>query len=199
MAISTKTRIFNMALHELGISAPVVNSEQQDDTRAVILNNYYEAAKDEVLKSYDWNFAEKYRVLTPSDEEILNPKYIYAYDYPNDCLNARDVYNRKNDILTKEFKVSATEKGTKIILCNIPAAVLRYTRRVDNETLFDTEFSTAVAMYLAGLTGNALTGSQQKADDALKKYWDKIRLAHITNVSEGQEIDDDDTTYLDAR
>ena len=199
MAISTKTRIFNMALHELGISSPIVNSEQQNDTRAVILNNYYEAAKDEVLKAYDWNFAEKYRVLTPVEEEILHPKYMYAYDYPNDCLNARSLYSQCGDTLTKEFKISASEKGSKIILANISPAVLRYTRRVDNETLFDSEFSTALAMYLAGLTGQALTGSQQKAVDALKKYWDKMRLAHIINVSEGQEIDDNDKTYLDER
>ena len=39
MAIS-KTRIFNMALNELGISAPIANADAQDDTRAIILNNH---------------------------------------------------------------------------------------------------------------------------------------------------------------
>lgn len=188
-----------MALHELGITAPIVNSEQQDDTRAIILNNYYEDARDEVLKAFDWNFAEKYRQITPIPIESPFPKYSYVYDYPNDCLNARALYDADFAGLSKEFKVSADESGKKIILANVYPAVLRYTRRISNEIFFDPEYSMALALYLAGLTGQGLTGSQQKADDAIKKYWDKIRLARITNASEGQEVDDDDKTYLDER
>lgn len=196
---STKTRIFNMALHELGITAPIVNSEQQDDTRAIVLNNYYEDARDEVLKAFDWNFAEKYREITPLPQKSLHPKYLYVYDYPNDCINARSIYDADFAGLSKEFKVSSDENGKKVILTNVYPAVLRYTRRVTNETFFDSEFSMSLALYLASLTGQGLTGSQQKANDALNKYWDKIRLAHVTNVSEGQEVDDDDKTFLDER
>lgn len=198
MTIS-KTRIFNMALNELGVSAPISNADAQDDTRAIILRNFYETARDEVLKGFDWNFAEKYRILTPTTDECLDPRYKYVYDCPNDCINAREVFQHGGDGTKKKFKPSSNALGQKILLTNISPVVLRYTRRVEQENFFDPEFAAALALYLAGITGKAITGSQQKADGALKKYWDKVRLGHISNASEGQEADEDKSTYLDVR
>lgn len=198
MAI-TKTTIFNMALHELGVSAPIVNIDGQEDSRAVILNTYFEIARDEVLKSFDWNFAEKYRVLTPRKDECLDPKFQYVYDFPNDCLAARDVYIYQGDGKRKKFKLSANEEGQKVILCQHEKIVLRYTRIVEKENDFDTEFATSLALYLAGLAGNSITGSEQKTLNALRKYNERVKLGQIANASEGQEVDEDDTTYLDAR
>ena len=198
MAIS-KTKIFNMALNELGVSAPIANADAQDDTRAIILRNFFETSRDEVLKAFDWNFAEKYRVLTPTSDECLDPRYQYVYDYPNDCLNAREVFAQGGNGDRLKFKPSSNTSGRKVILATISPIVLRYTRRIDNETFFDSEFAAALALYLAGQTGKTITGSQQKADDALKKYWDKVRLSRISNASEGQEVNEDNTTYIDAR
>lgn len=198
MAIS-KTRIFNMAINELGISAPISNADAQDDTRAIILRNYYETARNEVLKSFDWNFAETYRILTPNGEESLDPRFQYVYDYPNDCLNARELLQQNGDNKKKKFKPSSNLKGQKVLLANVSPAILRYTRRVEQEAFFDDEFALALALYLAGLTGKTITGSQQKADSAMKRYWDKVRLGEISNASEGLEVDEDDSTYLDER
>ena len=209
MTIS-ETKIFNMALNELGVSAPIANAEAQNDTRAIILRNFYETARDEVLKSFDWNFAEKYRILTPTADECLDPRFKYVYDCPNDCICAREIFEKADENttnaasaselgLSKKFKVSANEAGQKVLLTNISPVVLRYTRRVDVENFFDPEYAAALALYLAGLTGKAITGSQEKANEALKKYWDKVRLGTIANAAEGQEADEDNSTYLDCR
>ena len=198
MAIS-KTRIFNMALNELGVTAPIANADAQDDTRAIILRNFYENARDEVLKSFDWNFAEKYRTLTPTGDECLDPRYQFVYDCPNDCLNAREVFANGGNGERKKFKPSSNEAGQKILLTTISPIILRYTRRVEQENFFAPEFATALALYLAGQAGKAITGSQQKADDAMRRYWDKVRLGQIANASEGQEVDEDKSTYLDVR
>lgn len=198
MAIS-KTRIFNMALHELGVSAPISNADTQDDTRAIILRNFYDNARDEVLKAFDWNFAEKFRNLTPTTDECLDPRFQYVYDLPNDCLCAREVYIKNGDGKKKKFKISANEDGLKVILTNHKGIILKYTRRITNEAFFDAEFANALALYLASLAGQTITGSAEKVNNALKKYYDKIRLAQISNAQEGQEVDSDDTTYLDAR
>lgn len=188
-----------MAINELGISAPISNADAQDDTRAIILRNYYETARNEVLKSFDWNFAETYRILTPNGEESLDPRFQYVYDYPNDCLNARELLQQNGDNKKKKFKPSSNLKGQKVLLANVSPAILRYTRRVEQEVFFDDEFALALALYLAGLTGKTITGSQQKADSAMKRYWDKVRLGEISNASEGLEVDEDDSTYLDER
>lgn len=198
MGIS-KTKIFNMALNELGITAPIANADAQDDSRAIILRNFYETARDEVLKAFDWNFAEKYRILTPTNDTCLDPRFQFVYDFPNDCLAARVIYEQGGNGLKMKFKLSANENGQKVILANISPAILRYTRRVENDTLFDPEFANALALYLAGLTGQAVTGSSDKANSAMKKYWDKVRLGQISNAQEGQEVDEDNSTYLDVR
>lgn len=198
MAIS-KTKIFNMALIELGVTAPISNADSQDDTRAIILRNFYETSRNEVLKAYDWNFAESYRTLTPTQDESLDPRFQYVYDYPNDCMSAREVFAKGGNGDRLKFKPSSNAQGRKIILATASPIVLRYTRRVDNETNFDDEFAATLALYLAGQTGKAITGSQQKADDSMKRYWDRIRLGKIANANEGQEVDEDNTTYLDAR
>jgi len=198
MAIS-KTKIFNMALNELGVTAPIANADAQDDTRAIILRNFYENSRDEVLKSFDWNFAEKYRTLTPTSDECLDPRFQFVYDCPNDCVAAREVFEAGGNGDRKKFKPSSNEAGQKILLTTISPIVLRYTRRVEIENFFAPEFATALALYLAGQAGKAITGSQQKADDAMRRYWDKVRLGQAANASEGQEVDEDKTTYLDAR
>lgn len=195
----TKTMIFNMALHELGVSAPISDANSSIDNRAVIIQDYYNTAKEEVLKAFDWNFAEKYRALSLSNDTSLDPRFEYVYDYPNDCLSARTLYCKEAGINKKKFKVSANERGDRVILTNISPAILRYTRRVDNESFFSPEFSNALASYLAGLAGQAITGSADLANIAMKRYWDKIRMAQISNTAEGQEVDSNDRTYLDVR
>ena len=197
--MTNKTNIFNMALNELGISAPIENASVNTDNKALILNNFYENAKDEVLKAFDWNFAEKFKVLTLTTEECIDPRYTYCFDYPQDCLCARDVFEKDGGKFKKGFKLSAGESGAKTILTNVNPCVLRYTRKVSTESYFTPEFCSALALYLAGLAGKALTGSEQKADAALKKYWDRVRLSKISNAQEGEEIDEDKRTYLDYR
>ena len=188
-----------MALNELGVSAPITNADAQDDTRAIILNNFYETARDEVLKAFDWNFAEKYRVLTRTKDECIDPRYNYVYDFPDDCLSAREVYVIDGDKKKKKFRVSANEQGKKVILTEHDGVVLRYTRMVKKEIFFDSEFAMSLALYLAALTGQSLIGSEQKALNALRKYNERVKLGQVANASEGQQKDEDDSTYLDAR
>ena len=198
MTIS-KTTIFNMALNELGVSAPITNPDAQDDTRAIILNNFYETARDEVLKAFDWNFAEKYRVLTRTKDDCIDPRYNYVYDFPDDCLSAREIYVIDGDKKKKKFRVSANEQGKKVILTEHDGVVLRYTRVVKKENFFDSEFAMSLALYLAALTGQSIIGSEQKALNALRKYNERVKLGQVANASEGQQKDEDDSTYLDAR
>ena len=60
----SKIDIFNMALNHLSITAPIATNSMNKDSRAIILNNFYETARDEVLKAFDWGFANTYKELT---------------------------------------------------------------------------------------------------------------------------------------
>ena len=196
--MSSKTDIFNMALMELGISSPITNATINTDNKAIILNNFYEVAVEDVLKAFDWNFGEKLKELSLSGDTSLDPNFLYCFDYPTDCLSARDCFEKGNK-LRKKFKLSANEQGARVILTNVNPCILRYTRKITNEAYFTSEFSSALALYLASLAGMALTGSEQKANIALKKYSERIRMSKVVNATEGDEVDEDDKTYIDYR
>ena len=197
--MANKTDIFNMAIMELGIASPIQNGSINSDNKAIILNRFYETARDDVLKAFDWNFAERYKELALSTEKSLSPEFLFTFDYPVDCLCAREVFFKEGDTLSKKFKLSADSRGQRTILTNVNPCVLRYTRKVNNEALFTDEFASTMAMYLAGLAGKALTGSEQKATSAIQKFKDKLRFARISNAQEGAEVDEDDKTYVDYR
>ena len=194
---TSKAQLFNITLNILGISTPLENANSTDN-RAILLNNYYEIARDFVLKDYDWNFASAYRKLSLSNEQNENFKYEYCYDYPNDCICARDIYGDETD-KTYKFLIASLDSGQKVILCDTENAILRYTKRIDKEVFFTCEFSMALAYYLASLTSSVLVGSIQKGELALEKYKMLIKRARLLNAREGADNIYDDLTYLDSR
>ena len=194
---NSKSQIYNITLNILGVSNPLENSNSSDN-RAILLNNYYELARDYVLKDFDWNFASTYRKLALSKEPVLNFAFKYCYDYPNDCICARDLYDSEYNKLNK-FLVSSSESGQTVILCDVEDAILRYTRRVEKEVYFSCEFSFALSYYLASLTASVITGSIQKGELAFEKYKTLLKRARLLNAQEGADNISDDSTYLDSR
>lgn len=196
MTIS-KAQIFNITLNILGVSTPVENVNCSD-SRAILLNNYYELARDYVLKDFDWNFASTYRELSLCEKTVEFSNFKYCYDYPNDCICAREVYEKETSKLNK-FVVSSVSGGDRVILTDTANAILRYTRRVEKEVYFSCEFSMALAYYLASLTSSVISGSLQKGEAAYEKYRLLIKRAKVLNAQEGIDIIYDENTYLEAR
>lgn len=193
----SKAQLYNITLNILGVSTPLENVNSNNN-RAILLNNYYDLARDYVLKDYDWNFACTYRRLALCDDQSNNFKYKYCYDYPNDCVCARDIFDTNYTSLQKFF-IASNASGKRVILCDCSEAILRYTRRVEKEVYFSCEFSIALAYYLASLTANVITGSIQKGELAYEKYRTIIKRAKIINAQEGAENIYNDDTYLDSR
>lgn len=193
----SKAQIFNITLNILGVSMPLENANSTDN-RAILLNNYYELARDYVLKDFDWNFASTFKELALCENPISQYQYKYCYNYPNDCICARDIF-QKNTFVLNKYSISSLSTGQKVILCDVENAVLRYTRRVEKEIYFSCEFAMALAYYLASLTSNVLVGSLQKGEIAYEKYNQLIKRAKVLNAQEGIETLDDELTYLDSR
>ena len=192
-----KAQIFNITLNILGVSMPLENANSGDN-RAILLNNYYELARDYVLKDFDWNFASTFKELALTENPISQFQYKYCYNYPNDCICARDIF-QKNSYVIDKFSISSLSSGQRVILCNTENAILRYTRRVEKEIFFSCEFAMALSYYLASLTANVLVGSIQKGEIAYEKYNQLIKRAKVLNAQEGVEVIDDEMTYLDSR
>lgn len=193
----SKAQIYNITLNILGVSTPLENANNNDN-RTILLNNYYELARDYVLKDFDWNFASVFKKLSVCLDTVEESKYTYCYDYPNDCVCAREIFN-KDDYTIKEYSINALSDGAKVILTDTPEAILRYTKRIDKEVYYTSEFSMALSYYLASLTSSVITGSLQKGELAYEKYKQIIKHARLINASESAETLYDTTTYIDTR
>lgn len=194
----SKTKIFNIALSNLGVSAPIQNSIENNPT-AILMNNYYELARDTVLEAHEWSFATAYKELSISEENAPEgSKWAYNFTFPNDCIAPRaiiDLADRKE----KKYEPATDSSGQKIILTNCNPCMLRYTRRVTNETFFTAAFVNALGFYLAYLSAQVIVGSGNKKNTNLQDYQLAIRQAIVTDARKTQIKDQDDKDYTDFR
>ncbi len=193
----TKAKIFNITLKNLRVSVGIQNSNQSDKN-TVVLNEFYDIAREQVLKDFDWNFANSYRELSLTGNIPQNPKFLYEYDYPNDCVFAREIIPYVNSEVV-EFEIAANTDGQKVINTNQTPAILRYTKTVDNETFFSAEFVMALCWYLAFLAAPAITGNRTIQSDCLNVYTNILAKSKALNASEGYLKNDDSCSWLDAR
>ena len=193
----TKAKIFNMTLKNLRVSVSIQNSNQTDKN-TIILNEFYDVAREQVLKDFDWNFANSYRELSLTGNIPQNPKFLYEYDYPNDCVFAREIIPYVSSDLV-EFEIASNVTGQKVINTNQTPAILRYTKSVDNETFFSTEFVMALSWYLSFLASPAITGNRAIQNDCMNVYTHILAKSKAMNASEGYIQNDSGCSWLDAR
>lgn len=193
----TIAKIFNIALKNLRVSVSIQNANQSDKN-TIILNEYYDMAKEHVLKDFDWNFASVYRELTLTGNIPANPKFLYEYDYPNDCLCTRELISYIDD-KSLEFEVAANKSGQRVINSNVVPAVLRYTKLIDNETFFPTEFAMSLSWYLAFLAAPAITGNRSIQSDCLNIYSSMLAKAKVMNATEGYSKVQEECSWIDIR
>lgn len=193
----TKAKIFNMTLKNLRVSVSIQNSNQTDKN-TLILNEFYDVAREQVLKDFDWNFANSYRELSLTGNIPQNPKFLYEYDYPNDCIFAREIIPYVSSDLV-EFEVASNSTGQKVINTNQTPAILRYTKSIDNETFFSTEFVMALSWYLSFLSAAAITGNRAIQSDCMNVYTHILAKSKTINASEGYIKNDNSCSWLDVR
>lgn len=185
--MTTAVTICNIALARIGVSTFITSlSEASNEARNCSL--FYEQVRDYVLRDFDWNFAEKRVAL--ADAGTPPSEWAYKYSYPSDCIRARYIAtpglrNPRNDQRV-EFKI-ANDGGRKVIYTNMPNAELVYTYRVEDPTLFDPMFSSAVSYKLASEIAMPLSVKTDVANAALKAYKAEVEVAAAHAMSESQE------------
>ena len=193
----SKTKIFNIALSNLGISAPIQNSIEEHP-QAILMNNYYELARDSVLEAHDWTFANATKELSIAEESSLNGNWQFCFTLPNDCISPRaviDMFDNKE----KKYEPGIDSAGQKVIYTNTNPCLLKYTKRVTNETFYTARFVNALAFYLAYLSAQVITGSNNKKNTNLQDYQIAIREAIVLDARKTENKDQDDKDYTDAR
>jgi hypothetical protein len=197
MAIYTKAKIFNMALKNLGVSVGV-QSEGQNDRNSVVLNEFYDTAKEKTLTDFDWSFASAYRELTPTGGKSPNPKYSQEYDYPNDCLFVREIVTA-DETQQIDFETASNTLGKRVIYTNESPATIRYTRLLSEEVYYTPEFAMALSWYLAFLSAKSITGARTNTSDCLQIYKQMLMEGMTTDANEGFKKNEDVCEWIEAR
>ena len=196
MALS-EVSICNLALSHLGLFTITALTDNNQEARKCAL--YFDYGRDFVLRDFPWNFAEKRLSLT-EDETIEPIGYDFAYVYPTDCIDARLIYNEVAGGEPIKFVINVNEDlDAKHILTNEEDAILIYTARVEDVTLFDPSFDLAFSYYLASLLAIPLTGDPSKQQAMIQIYSAYMNAAEAANASESESFQEVTNPFIAAR
>lgn len=180
----TQISIVNRALIRCG--APRVSSITQSDSQGAILcNALYNEIRDEVLRSHPWNFAIMRVQLSPT---ATAPAWGFQYEYelPADCLRVLPDVRDANENDDVEHYVECDLNGnSKVLRTDEPIINIRYIRRHENESAWDSNFASAFAWKLAFEIAYSLTQSVALQGVCDKSYRAIIAEARSMDGMEG--------------
>lgn len=178
--VQSPADLANLALTRMGYKLRVGNLYEGSKAAKKILDIYVQT-RDEELRSFDWGFAERNIALTLLKQapvggyippivwdEATNPPvgYVFEYAYPADCLKVRAVkqaplFFPNFDPQPNIWSVAnddAYSPPQRVVLCNVPNALMVYTGQITDPATWDVGFVEAFAASLARHLGPALMG-----------------------------------------
>jgi hypothetical protein len=167
-------QICNSALIKLG--ARTIGSLSEDKKEAKLCNEQYAKLRDEVLRSYPWNFAIRRAKLT---KLLTDPVWGYSNQFQ---LPADYVRIIKPEDATMDFRIEADK-----LLTNDSSVNILYVGREENTALFDPMFKEALALRIASELAYPLVQSTALQQAMLEAY--KIVLQD-TRSADAQESGD---------
>lgn len=210
--VSSNTEIVNLALGHLGISRPIGNMDTENSTEARMCRTFYDIVLEDLINEIPWSHCKKFAnlaLVTGSPAVPATSEWIYAYRYPQDCLQFIKIvsYRLNND--TRQSRVPytiAADSVGQLIYTNWPTVPsitpqCQYSFKNENVEQFPPNFvlafSYALAILIApGVTAGDPTGLQAKAQAAYEKT---IRNAENANVNEEQRPEEPQSEFIRAR
>jgi hypothetical protein len=197
-AITSPEDIVNLALGRIGYKGSRVGSIYEGSRASKKALDIYAQTRDELIRDGEWEFAERIvagtllkqappsYVATPWSA-ATNPDlpWLFSYAYPSDCLDVRSV--RQTPMFVPNFDPqhnvfslgndNALNPPQRVILCNVPNALVTYAGRITDPTTFDPgfveEFAAALGRRLApglvGLDAAKLEISDEQAEGQLAR------------------------------
>jgi len=180
--MASAIQICNLALSHIG--AFRISSFEESTKASRQCLELYPIARDSVLEDHDWGFARKEQTLALSTDTYSG--WSYAYAYPSDCLAPRLIYD-DNGALTGtsydadldvykqvgkiEYEVrSNTTLDQVMLLTDKEDAILIYTAKVENPTMFSSSFVDAISWRLAADLAYPMNTDKKLSDQMNNKY-----------------------------
>lgn len=181
----------NLALVRMGYKLRV-GSLFDGSFAAKKLLDVYSQTRDELLSSFDWQFAERNAVLTPLKSApvagyipptVWNPAtnpplpWLFEYQLPADFLKMRMV--KQTPLFVPNFDPQPNQPAIandtslsppqRVILSNLPNAVIVYTGQITDPTTWDVRFvelfaaslGRHLAPVLVGMEGAKMEGADE--------------------------------------
>lgn len=193
--------ICNLALSNLGVAT--INALSEATQQARSCNQHYAQARDAMLQSYPWRFAEK----TEAMGEVVNDRpsqWGFAYQRPADCLKIRwigysDLPNSAYPLDDATQMAHPYSLEGQTIYCSVETAVLRYTCQVTDPTKFPPIFVDALAASLAVRMAIQLTGDPKVRADNYQLMRNLISQAEVADANEVRQSSDIASETIAAR
>lgn len=178
--------ISNSALNMLG--ATNIASLTEDSKAARLVNQRYEAVRDAVFRSHNWNSLIARATLAQS---ATTPDFGYAFQYPlpGDCLR---VLEFTNGILSyPQDNITSNSNGPvyviegRNLLTDETVAKIKYVTRETDPNKYDPLLVDAISARLAYELCYAITGSNGMIATTKTIYDEKMREARFVDATEG--------------
>ncbi len=194
MAVS-QVGICNLALSYLGLSS--IASMTEASAEAIQCNMHFDNARDFVLRDYTWNFATKRVTLAESGTITPPAEWAYAYSVPSDCLWARQIVVG-SPMPAAEFALEVVGTG-RVLYTNESPAILQYTARISETTLFDPMFIEALAWKMAAQICMPMTRDKSLMQMAMNMYVNNLAQAQRADANEGQPETPSNADWIEVR
>ena len=161
----SKIGLCNMALAHIGASA--ISDLLEGSRESIEIGVFYDLAIDATLADFSWPFATKRLLLSRKAVNLSN--HHYCYGLPFDCLVAQDIL-RHLDLDDPIVFETGNQNDERVLYTNHPNAVLVYTARGTDPSLFSPGFILASSLRLASLIALPITQNMDVAQRALQLY-----------------------------
>lgn len=198
---TTDVNICNMALRHLAVGK-AIGTLAEPSAEARACTTFYEAARDETLRDFDWPFA-KARVTLALVEEQPNVEWAFSYRYPANCAAIRRIpsgMRQETRASVVKLRIGRDDTG-RLIYTDQPDAEVEYTYAITDAGQFDADFAQAVALKLAGYIAPSVTGGDptRLGLRALELYQVAIGIARSNAANEEQADEEPDSPSILAR
>lgn len=169
LSVSSPEDVINLCLVRMGYKTRIGSIWEGSEASKAALD-IYSQTRDEALMGFDWGFAEGnvpgtllksappggYGGIAWSTAYPPLP-FIYEYAYPVDCLKVRAMkptpiflpnFNPQPYVWSVDNDATLTPPA-KAISCNVPNAIIVYTRQVTNPQEWESDFVEALAASLS--------------------------------------------------
>jgi hypothetical protein len=200
VTISSEVQVYNLALNAVGERSNI-SSPTEQSRPAEVCHLWYSTVRDQILSAAPWPEATKIAypaLLAEADDEdawlATEPRtgYNFVYAMPSDALRPRYMSDFSRFLYTSYGDQRALHSNTE-------SAILAYTSRLENVSLWDAELQMAIVYGLAANICMPLSGKPARAKMLADKANELVISARVNAANSNNETFESVPDWIIAR